>query len=86
MRTYGVQVYNSANYEVFYKNQKVCRGLDLPVVVKPINQGSSLGVTIVREEKDWESALKTAFAYSNEIIVETVFPDTETSIGPLRLK
>ena len=71
----------TANYEVFYKNQKVCRGLDLPVVVKPINQGSSLGVTIVTEEKDWESALKTAFAYSNEIIVEKFINGKLLAIG-----
>ena len=60
----------TADYEVFYKNQKKSRRLDLPVVAKPINQGSSLGVTIVRDEDQWESALETAFSYSNEVIVE----------------
>ena len=71
----------TANYEVFYKNQKVCRQLDLPVVVKPINQGSSLGVTIVTEEKDWDPALKTAFAYSHEVIVEEFINGKLLAIG-----
>ena len=71
----------TADYEVFYKNQKVCRGLDLPVVVKPINQGSSLGVTIVTEEKQWESALKTAFDYSEEVIVEKFIDGKLLAIG-----
>ena len=71
----------TANYEVFYKNQKVCRELDLPVVVKPINQGSSLGVTIVTEEKDWDLALKTAFAYSHEVIAEEFINGKLLAIG-----
>ena len=71
----------TANYEVFYKNQKIYRELDLPVVVKPINQGSSLGVTIVTEEKDWELALKTAFAYSDEVIVEKFINGKLLAIG-----
>ena len=71
----------TADYEVFYKNQKVCRGLDLPVVVKPINQGSSLGVTIVTEENQWEAALKTAFNYSEEVIVEKFIDGKLLAIG-----
>ena len=39
----------TADYEVLYKNQEISRALDLPVVVKPTNQGSSLGVTIVKD-------------------------------------
>ena len=71
----------TANYEVFYKNQKVCRKLNLPVVVKPTNQGSSLGVTIVTEEKDWDLALKTAFAYSHEVIAEEFINGKLLAIG-----
>ena len=71
----------TANYEVFYKNQKVYRKLNLPVVVKPTNQGSSLGVTIVTEEKDWDSALKTAFAYSHEVIAEEFINGKLLAIG-----
>mgnify|MGYP005631723709 FL=1 len=71
----------TANYEVFYKNQKVYRKLNLPVVVKPTNQGSSLGVTIVTEEKDWDLALKTAFAYSHEVIAEEFINGKLLAIG-----
>ena len=71
----------TADYEVFYKNQKKSRRLDLPVVAKPINQGSSLGVTIVRDEDQWESALETAFSYSNEVIVEKFIDGKLLAIG-----
>ena len=42
----------TADYEVFYKNknQPTKRNLDFPVVVKPTNQGSSFGVSIVHTE------------------------------------
>jgi D-alanine-D-alanine ligase len=71
----------TANYQVFYKNQKICRGLNLPVVVKPINQGSSLGVTIVRDEVQWEPALENAFSYSDEVIVEEFINGKLLAIG-----
>ena len=42
----------TADYEVFYKNQNqpTKRNMDFPVVVKPTNQGSSFGVSIVHTE------------------------------------
>nr|WP_298413714.1 ATP-grasp domain-containing protein [uncultured Halomonas sp.] len=41
-----------------------------PVVVKPTQADNSLGVTLVTHEKDYDSALETAFADSDEVLVE----------------
>ena len=71
----------TADYEVFYKETKVSRKMDLPVVVKPTNQGSSLGVTIVKDENQWEPALQTAFGYSEEVIVEKFIDEKLLAIG-----
>jgi D-alanine-D-alanine ligase len=71
----------TADYEVFYKSQKVSRTLGLPIVVKPTNQGSSLGVTIVKGENQWKSALETAFNYSDEVIVEKFIDGKLLAIG-----
>ena len=71
----------TADYEVFYKNQPVERSLGLPVVVKPTNQGSSLGVTIVKDESQWKTALETAFAYSEEVMVEKFIDGKLLAIG-----
>lgn len=71
----------TADYEVLYKNKGISRTLDLPVVVKPTNQGSSLGVTIVKDENQWEPALETAFAYSEEVIVEKFIDGKLLAIG-----
>ena len=71
----------TANYEVLYKYQEISRTLDLPVVVKPTNQGSSLGVTIVKDESQWKPALETAFAYSEEVMVEKFIDGKLLAIG-----
>ncbi|HYW20855.1 MAG TPA: D-alanine--D-alanine ligase [Nodularia sp. (in: cyanobacteria)] len=42
-----------------------------PVVIKPVSSDNSLGVALVKEASDYEAALKKAFAYADEVIVET---------------
>ena len=71
----------TADYEVFYKNQPIERSLDLPVVVKPTNQGSSFGVSIVNTEDQWKPALESAFEYSEEIIVEKFISGKLLAVG-----
>jgi len=41
-----------------------------PCVVKPASQGSTLGLTVVREEAQLEGAIKQAFEIDEEILVE----------------
>lgn len=45
--------------------------IDPPVVFKPVNADNSLGVVLVRNRFDYDTALETAFAYANEVLVET---------------
>jgi D-alanine-D-alanine ligase len=73
----------TADYEIFYKNQNqpIIRNLDFPLVVKPTNQGSSFGVSIVHTEDQWKPALKSAFKYSQEIIVENFIEGKLLAIG-----
>ncbi|TVP61482.1 MAG: D-alanine--D-alanine ligase [Nodularia sp. (in: Bacteria)] len=42
-----------------------------PVVIKPVSSDNSLGVALVKETTDYDAALKKAFAYADEVIVET---------------
>lgn len=44
--------------------------LQPPVVIKPANADNSLGVTLVRDVAEYEIALKNAFNYSEEVLVE----------------
>ena len=55
----------------------------LPVVVKPPQEGSSIGVTIVSEEEAIPEALQRAFAYDDEILVEEYIKGREIQVGVL---
>lgn len=46
------------------------KNLGLPFFVKPANMGSSVGVSKVSEEKDFDKAIREAFKYDRKILVE----------------
>ncbi|MDP4009543.1 MAG: D-alanine--D-alanine ligase [Candidatus Shapirobacteria bacterium] len=52
-------------------------------VVKPSDQGSSVGVSIVRDESKLNEALKKAFEFSDKAIVEEFIEGIELSCGVL---
>jgi D-alanine-D-alanine ligase len=54
--------------------------LGLPLVVKPSEQGSSIGITIVQALNDLPPALETAFCWGREAIVERWIPGREITI------
>jgi D-alanine-D-alanine ligase len=41
-----------------------------PAVVKPASSDNSLGVTLVKDATEYETALKTGFEYAKEVVVE----------------
>ncbi len=44
--------------------------LGYPVIVKPANLGSSVGITVVKSAKEIEKAIEEAIKYDNKIVVE----------------
>ena len=56
---------------------------NLPWVVKPVAEGSSVGVSIVKEETGFEQALETAYHYGLKAIVEKYIDGKEVHIGIL---
>ncbi|UVT15309.1 MAG: D-alanine--D-alanine ligase [Nitrospira sp.] len=57
--------------------------LELPVVVKPVSQGSTIGVTIVRRTSQWKEALALAHRYDPEVMVESYIPGHEAAVSIL---
>lgn len=55
--------------------------LKLPVVVKPVAGGSSVGITIVRSRADLAAAIETAFAHDPEVLLETYVDGVEITGG-----
>jgi D-alanine-D-alanine ligase len=55
----------------------------LPIVTKPRNQGSTIGVSIVKEDTQVASAVQSALKYSPDILVEKYIAGREITVGIL---
>jgi len=59
---------------------------EYPVVVKPTLQGSTIGITIVKNVSQLDDAIKKAFKYDEEIIIEKFVAGKEITVGVLNGK
>jgi len=74
LRDAGIPI---VNFLMFYRHEQdkisfknVVDKLGLPLFVKPANLGSSIGVTKVSLEKEFEKALDNAFMHDRKILIE----------------
>jgi len=54
-----------------------------PLVVKPVRQGSSVGLQFVERAADWQGALAEALKFDSEVLVEEKIIGRETTVGIL---
>ena len=61
----------------FYKNEKiediikeVEANIEYPVIVKPINLGSSVGIVVAKNRDELEEGIEDAFTYARKILIE----------------
>jgi D-alanine-D-alanine ligase len=59
------------------------KGWQPGLVVKPVRQGSSVGLHIVEREADWSAALRDAFRFDSQLLVEEKILGRETTVGIL---
>ncbi len=71
---------NGLDAEVYFKE------LGMPLVVKPFDEGSSIGLSIVDNKTDFFKALNTSFKYSDKVIIEQYIPGREITVGILEDK
>ncbi len=57
--------------------------LGSPVVVKPSDGGSSVGISIVTELREWDPALKQVEQVSSQVLVEAYIPGQELTVSIL---
>ncbi len=75
-------------YLYFEKHEKIDTGtcsqtLGLPLVVKPANAGSSVGIAIVNNEKELSLAIEKAFEQDSLILLEEYIKGVELTCGVL---
>ena len=72
-------------YAVFNKKTSKTQKLNLefPLVVKPAREGSSIGLSVVEDPAALFIALKSAFAFDEEVVVEEYIKGREITVGIL---
>ncbi len=81
MDAYGIR---NAKYAVLDQvTEKIPGGLTLPLIVKPNAEGSTFGLTLVENEKDWKEAIETALKYDKNVLVEEYIEGVEATVGIL---
>jgi D-alanine-D-alanine ligase len=65
------------------RSQEIKAKLGLPVVIKPANEGSSIGITMARTIKEMERGLSAAFKLDRRVIVEEFISGIEVTGGVL---
>ncbi len=74
-------------FRVYRRDGVVLEGEDslpeglYPVVVKPVDEGSTIGVSVARSESELEDALRKAFELSSEVLVEEFIEGRELTVG-----
>jgi D-alanine-D-alanine ligase len=62
---------------------KVKTEIGFPCVIKPMELGSSVGVSIVRAEEDFQSDFRKVLRYSNEVLIEEFLDGPEVTCAVL---
>ncbi len=57
-------------YQHISKSDNRTLSLEYPVIIKPVRLGSSIGVTIVKEQEELDYALDVAFEFDNDVVIE----------------
>jgi len=74
----------TARFEVFTSPKATWpAGWQPPVVLKPVRQGSSVGLRFVERVEDWNAALAEVSRYDSEVLLEEKILGRETTVGIL---
>ncbi|MFV0188786.1 D-alanine--D-alanine ligase [Empedobacter falsenii] len=69
-----------------YSAKEIIDQVGLPCFVKPNRSGSSLGISKVHKEDEFEAAMQKAFLEDKEVLIESFLDGTEISVGVLNYK
>lgn len=74
----------TARFEIFSDPKTPWpQGWEPPVVLKPVRQGSSVGLQFVNTVDEWPAKLAEALKYDTEVLMEEKIAGRETTVGIL---
>lgn len=86
MKEIGLKVANHIEISFGQKvNMDDVKKMSNKWVVKPIGQGSSIGVSLVKDIKEIKKALDEAFKYDEKVLIEEFIEGVEISCGILEI-
>jgi D-alanine-D-alanine ligase len=59
----------------------IFRGFPMPVVIKPVDRGSSVGVTIAKDYQSLVNSLISLFVQYDKLLIEEYIPGKEATVG-----
>jgi D-alanine-D-alanine ligase len=71
------------NLSIENEIRNVADKIGYPVVVKPACEGSTIGISIVKNNSEIAAAIELAFSYDKEVVVEKFIEGTEITVGIL---
>ena len=70
------EVYTLSDYEDMDSlPSKIAKAFGYPVIIKPVNLGSSVGISIAKNEAELVNALDDAFRYATKVLAEHAISD-----------
>lgn len=69
-----------------YKTEKIVKKLNLPVVVKPVELGSSVGISIAQTEGELKIAIDKALEHGDEVLLEQFIKGRELTVAVMGTK
>ncbi len=67
----------------YQKEKDFTSRMDFPLVVKPSNHGSSIGLSLIDRPGQFRQAVELAFEYDDRIIIQEYIPGRELTVGIL---
>ena len=90
LRGYGVRVAESVLIRRGQENNidkdEIVKTVGMPCFVKPVNDGSSFGVSKVKNVDQLAPALRNAMMQSDEVMIESYLDGTEITVGCYKTK
>lgn len=83
LKAYGIKIAESILLRKgqSVNDEEVMEKIGLPCFIKPNIGGSSFGTTKVKDEKEIQPAIKTAFEEAEEVLIESFISGTEVTCG-----
>lgn len=63
------------------RNLEIVGKMELPIIVKPVSEGSTIGISIVKVAEELKEAVETAFRFDNSVMAESYIEGREFTVS-----